>query len=83
MSKLLTDSETLMYWLKAGVSADDCQLCYMIKNLKQAIVDIAILQPDVDEQQVETLRSVNETIVTILRDLQSLKSDFQDIIGAK
>lgn len=83
MSKLLTDSETLMRWIEPGACPDDYDLYYRIKALKQSIVNIAMLQIYVEGEQLEQLRYVNQSIVAVLGDLLEIQKDFSDVIDAK
>ena len=83
MSKLMTDSETLVQWLEPGACPNDYNLHYRIKGLKQSIVNIALLQIYVQGEQLEQLRYVNQSIVAVLSDLLEIEKDFSDIIDAK
>lgn len=83
MSKLLTDSQTLMRWIEPGACPNDYDLYYRIKALKQSIVDIAILQIYVSGEQLEQLRGINRSIVAVLTDLMEIQKDFSDVIDEK
>ena len=83
MSKLLTDSETLMGWIEPGACPNDYNLYYRIKSLKQSIVNIAMLQVYLSGEQLEQLRYVNQSIVAVLGDLLEIQKDFSDVIDLK
>ena len=80
MSKLMTDSATLMNWLTPGVNPEDNALCNMIKELSQTVIDVAIIQGDLDDQQADILKRANIRTARVLNELQNLKNEFQDIL---
>ena len=80
MSKMLTDSETLMRWIKPGVNPEDNPLCYMIKSLKDSVINAAILQTELsDDEQTETVRKMEAKMVSVLQELQDLRDDIGDL----
>lgn len=83
MSTRLIASQEVMNWIDASTSKEDCDLCYMINDLKQALIDTAMLQVDIDEDdngQLKRLQSVNAAIVHALRNLNSLYEEVEDQI---
>lgn len=83
MSKKMIASEKVALWIDAGVGKEDCDLWYMIKDLKQALLDAAMLQVDIDEEeeeQIKTVQSISAAIVHALRNLTSLYEELEDEI---
>jgi hypothetical protein len=83
MSKKMIASEKVALWIGAGVSKEDCDLWYMIKDLKQALLDVAMLQVDIDEEeeeQIKTVQSISAAIVHALRNLNGLYEELEDEI---
>lgn len=79
MSKMLTNSETLKSWF-ADMGDDNTRLEEMISQLKQAIVDNTELQMSImDGAVIDKLQSVNMSVVWVLRDLQKIKAEFEDM----
>lgn len=77
MSKLMTDSATLMSWLEP---AGDCRLDAMIEQMKQAIVDNTELQIEIlDGDYIDKLQGINHTTVWVLRDLQKVREELKDL----
>lgn len=82
MSKMLTNSETLKSWF-ADMGDDNTRLEEMISQLKQAIVDNTELQMSImDGAVIDKLQSVNMSVVWVLRDLQKIKAEFDDMTVA-
>ena len=72
MSKRLIASVEVTNWIYANTCKEDCDLFYMINDLKQALIDTAMLQVDIvedDDGQLKRLQSVNAAIVHALRNL--------------
>lgn len=83
MSKTLIASEAVAGWLITGVDKKDCDLWYMIMDLKQALLDAAMLQVDIDEdekEQLKTLQTISAAIVHALRNLSELYDEVKDQI---
>lgn len=79
MSKMLTNSETFKSWF-ADMGDNNTRLEEMISQLKQAIVDNTELQMSImDGAVIDKLRSVNMSVVWVLRDLQKIKAEFSDM----
>lgn len=79
MSKLLTDSATLMSWLEPAADKA-CHLDVMIELMKQAIVDNTELQIEIlDGDYIDKLQGINHTTVWVLRDLQKVREEFKDL----
>ena len=82
MSKMLTNSETLKSWFDRP-GDDNTRLEEMISQLKQAIVDNTELQMSImDGAVIDKLQSVNMSVVWVLRDLQKIKAEFEDMTAA-
>ena len=78
MSKLLTDSQTLMGWIQDFNG--DCKLSAMIDSLKEAVIDNTELQITItDDEAIDKLQSNNRAIVYVLRELQDLRDDIGDL----
>ena len=81
MSKLLTDSKTLMDWMEDFNG--DSKLQSMIDSLKEAVINNTELQITItDNKAINKLQSDNQSIVYVLRELQNLKNDFGDMTTA-
>lgn len=79
MSKILTNSETLRAWFDKPANGNS-RLEEMIAQLKQAIVDNTELQMSImDGAVIDKLQSVNMSVVWVLRDLQKIKAEFDDM----
>lgn len=52
----------------------------MIKELSQTVIDVAIIQGDLDDQQADILKRPNIRTARVLNELQNLKNEFQDIL---
>ena len=80
MSKMLTNSETLKAWFDRPGENNNTRLEEMISQLKQAIVDNTELQMSImDGDVIDKLQSVNMSVVWVLRDLQKINNEFQDM----
>lgn len=84
MSKRLIASEEVTKWIIAFVDKTDCDLWYMIEDLKQALLDTTMIQVDLDAEeyadQIKTLQKVNAAIVHALRNLKDLYEEVEDQI---
>ena len=79
MSKLMTDSPTLMSWFE--MYGDDCKLYALIDALKEAVVETTALQIEIlDDTCIGKLQSINRAIVGPLRDLQKVREELKDIL---
>lgn len=78
MSKLITDSPTLMRWFDAVVNEDDCAIAYLIKSLRQSVVDISIVMSETRcDEHAELLKKTNNTVIAVMRDLQCIRKEVQ------
>ena len=83
MSKKLIASEEVSLWIEANFDKKDCDLWYMIRDLKQALLDAAMLQVDIDEEekeQIKTVQTISAAIVHALRNLNSVYEELEDEI---
>lgn len=84
MTKRLIASEEVANWINAYVDKTDCDLWYMIEDLKQALLDTTMIQVDLDadeyDDQIKTLQKVNAAIVHALRNLKDLYEEVEDQI---
>lgn len=86
MSKRLIASQEVAYWIEANVGKEDCDLWYMIEDLKKALLDAAMLQVDIDKEetkQIKTVQSISAAVVHALRNLNSLYEELEDEIVPK
>lgn len=83
MSKKLIASEKVSLWIEANFDKNDCDLWYMIVDLKKALLDAAMLQVDIDKdetEQIKTVQSISAAIVHALRNLNGLYEELEDEI---
>ena len=84
MSNRWIASQEVTCWINAYVDKTDCDLWYMIEDLKQALLDTTMIQVDLDAEeydvQIKTLQKVNAAIVHSLRNLKNLYEEVEDQI---
>lgn len=84
MSERWIASQEVTHWIDASVDKKDCDLWYMIEDLKQALLDTTMIQVDLDAEeydaQIKTLQKVNAAIVHALRNLKDLYEEVEDQI---
>ena len=88
MSKLITDSETLIALLEPGVIKDDNALFYKVKKLKDTVSACSLRRAELrlngeDEETQETLDRAVDTLVDVYQFFKQLHDDFEDIINPK
>lgn len=87
MSNRWIASQEVTCWIDANVDKTDCDLWYMIEDLKQALLDTTMIQVDLDtdeyDDHIKTLQKVNAAIVHALRNLKDLYEEVEDQIIPK
>lgn len=85
MSKLMTDSESLMQLLFDGLNPDDTPIANTIKELKKSAcecMEMRITGYTLSKEQKDKLDGFNAVFVETWRLLASLQNDFMDLIEA-
>lgn len=88
MSKLITDSETLMWLLDPGVSENDSNLFYKAKALKDAASACSLRRTElklnaVDEETQAVLDDTVGTLIDTFQVLSRLLKEFDDLLNPK
>ena len=86
MSKLLTDSETLLWLLNPGVGDNDSNLYYKAEALKGAAAACSMRRTELrlcamDEETQAVLDDAVGTLIDTYQVLQRLLDDFADIVN--
>lgn len=53
MSNRWIASQEVTHWIDASVDKKDCDLWYMIEDLKQALLDTTMIQVDLDAEEYD------------------------------
>ena len=84
MSKLMTDSEALMYFLFDGSDASDTPISRMITDLKEATLACTEIRVTIEYVDPDRMRNMLDRVNTILveswQNILALQSDFKDLI---
>lgn len=88
MSKLITDSETLMWLLDPGVAENDSNLYYKAQALKDAASACSLRRTElklnaVDEETQSVLDDTVGTLIDTFQVLSRLLKEFEDLLNPK
>lgn len=87
MSKLITDSETLMHLLEPGVDPEDNLVCMHMRQIRELITANAMAAAkdklDNDGMSAHLFDAANVTLTDLYQLLQGIRDDFADMLSKK